>query len=145
MNSISSSLVLLLLGGALAAHAQAQMPAADTLLAQNTPITNTQPANNPIRRINPNSRQGTGASVPGARGPSTAPVPRTPSIENGEIGNGYLRPTPYGAAANPQTDSTVATAARQTSIEQGTVYVEKNPAGHLVCHFAAQYCLHGPC
>ncbi len=93
MNSISSSLVLLLLGGALAAHAQAKMPAADTLLAQNTPITNTQPANNPIRRINPNSRQGTGPSVPGARGPSTAPVPRTPSIENGEIGNGYPRPT----------------------------------------------------
>ena len=37
------------------------------------------------------SRQGTGASVPGARGPSTAPVPRAPSLENGAIGNGYPR------------------------------------------------------
>lgn len=56
-----------------------------------TPITNTPPANDAIRRINPNSRQGTGASVPGAGGPSTAPVPRAPSLENGAIGNGYPR------------------------------------------------------
>ena len=101
MNRSISSLLLLLMGGMLAAQAQAQVlpdhqprashPAQAERVAQNTPLNNTPPANNPIRRINPNSRQGTGPSVPGATGPSTTPVLRTPSIDNGKIGNGYPR------------------------------------------------------
>ena len=101
MNGVRSSLLFLLMGGVLAFQAQAQTfsnPGARPtlaghagLMAQNTLPANTPPANNVIRRINPNSRQGTGASVPGATGPSTAPTLRTPSIENGKIGNGYPR------------------------------------------------------
>lgn len=92
MNPLKYSCLLMLIGGVLAGQAQAHTPpGSPVLLAQNTPMTNTPPANDAIRRINPNSRQGTGASVPGARGPSTAPVPRAPSLENGAIGNGYPR------------------------------------------------------
>lgn len=70
MNTFRTSFAFLLLGGVLATQLQAQplsepLPAQYQQLAQNTPITNTPPVNNPIRRINPNSRQGTGASVPG--------------------------------------------------------------------------------
>ena len=101
MKGVRSSLLFLLMGGVLAFQAQAQtlsstadrstLPAHAELMAQNTTPANTPPANNPIRRINPNSRQGTGPSVPGATGPSTTPVLRTPSIDNGKIGNGYPR------------------------------------------------------
>ncbi|SEE98653.1 hypothetical protein SAMN04489800_3356 [Pseudomonas deceptionensis] len=112
MNRAISSFLLLLMGGMLAAQAQAQalpdhqsraaLPAQAERIAQNTPLINTPPANNPIRRINPNSRQGTGDSVPGARAPSTAPIQPRPSIENGQIGNGYPRSqTPPKPAAPP--------------------------------------------
>ncbi len=91
---------LLLSGLAAHAAAQAQPDAltgkhdpllATALFAQNTITPSATPNDNAIRRINPNSRQGTGpdpASVPGL--PS---VPRAarPSIENGQIGNGYPR------------------------------------------------------
>ncbi|SEN18331.1 hypothetical protein SAMN04487857_11182 [Pseudomonas sp. ok272] len=67
------------------------------LLAQNLPGNTANPYNSPIRRINPNSMQGTQPSTPVIRGPSTLPVPRTPTVENGGIGNGYPRPgTPAG-------------------------------------------------
>jgi hypothetical protein len=50
---------------------------------------NSNPTNSPIRRANPNSRQGTVPSTPPVRGPSTAPNVRPPTLENGGIGNGY--------------------------------------------------------
>ena len=56
------------------------------------------PADNTIRRINPNSRQGSVSSAPPVRGPSTLPMTKTPSIERGDIGNGYPR-----AVTPPQT------------------------------------------
>ena len=115
MNRSISSLLLLLMGGMLAAQAQAQVlpdhqprashPAQAERVAQNTPLNNTHPANNPIRRINPNSRQGTGDSVPGARGPSTAPIQPRPSIENGQIGNGYPRSQPPPKPVKPAAPS----------------------------------------
>ncbi|RON09753.1 hypothetical protein BK659_07455 [Pseudomonas brassicacearum] len=61
------------------------------VLAQNLPDNSDNPYNNPIRRANPNSMQGTQPSGPVIRGPNTVPVPRPPTLENGGIGNGYPR------------------------------------------------------
>ncbi|MQT85406.1 hypothetical protein GHN92_12595 [Pseudomonas sp. FSL R10-2964] len=101
MNTFRTSFAFLLLGGVLATQLQAQplsepLPAQYQQLAQNTPITNTPPVNNPIRRINPNSRQGTGASVPGASGQG---------IDNGKIGNGYPRNPPVPPTIKPTAPS----------------------------------------
>ncbi|NIF15831.1 hypothetical protein [Pantoea sp. Cy-639] len=46
------------------------------------------PYNSPIMRANPNSRQGSVPATPPVRGPSTQPVPRPPTLDNGGIGNG---------------------------------------------------------
>lgn len=46
------------------------------------------PQNSPIHRANPNSRQGTVPATPPMPGPSTAPNPRPPTLENRGIGNG---------------------------------------------------------
>ncbi|UUQ64739.1 hypothetical protein NLK61_26675 [Pseudomonas fuscovaginae UPB0736] len=60
------------------------------LLAQNLPNTD-NPYNSPIRRANPNSRQGSEPATPPVRGPNTVPTPRPSTLENGAIGNGYPR------------------------------------------------------
>ncbi|MFK0309614.1 hypothetical protein ACIQUF_00065 [Pseudomonas sp. NPDC090233] len=49
---------------------------------------NNNPYNSPIQRANPNSRQGSVQAAPPVRGPSTAPIQRTPSLDNRGIGNG---------------------------------------------------------
>ncbi|WP_017906942.1 hypothetical protein [Pseudomonas asplenii] len=59
-------------------------------LAQNLPNSD-NPYNSPIRRANPNSRQGSEPSTPPVRGPNTLPTPRPSTLENGAIGNGYPR------------------------------------------------------
>ena len=110
MNTFRTSFAFLLLGGVLATQLQAQplsepLPAQDQQLAQNTPITNTPPVNNPIRRINPNSRQGTGASVPGASGPGIAPAVQPQGIDSGKIGNGYPRNPPVPPTIKPTAPS----------------------------------------
>ena len=110
MNSFKASFVFLLLGGAFATQIQAQShfqpsPAHVAQLAQNTPITNTPPTSNPIRRINPNSRQGTGASVPGASGTVTAPAVQPAGIDSGKIGNGYPRNPPVPPTIKPTAPS----------------------------------------
>ncbi|MFJ4349098.1 hypothetical protein [Pseudomonas sp. NPDC089401] len=46
------------------------------------------PYNSPIQRANPNSRQGSVLATPPVRGPSTAPNPRPPTLDNRGIGNG---------------------------------------------------------
>lgn len=46
------------------------------------------PYNDPVRRANPNSQQGTVRSTPPPRGPSTQPLPRPPTLDNRGIGNG---------------------------------------------------------
>ena len=51
------------------------------------------PADNTLRRINPNTRQGSSSSVPPVRGPSTLPTQPLPSLERGQISNGYPRQT----------------------------------------------------
>lgn len=66
--------------------------------AQHTQTHTPVPGDNTIRRINPNSRQGSVSSAPPVRGPSTLPMTKTPSIEQGGIGNGYPR-----AVTPPQT------------------------------------------
>jgi len=91
MNMIRSSYLCLLLGCVLATQALADTSSQAGWVAQNTLSPNSAPADNTIRRINPNSRQGTIPATPATRGPSTAPVVRQPSIENGQIGNGYPR------------------------------------------------------
>ncbi|WP_248798522.1 hypothetical protein [Pseudomonas sp. MWU13-2105] len=63
---------------------------ATQLLAQNLPNSD-NPYNSPIRRANPNSRQGSESSAPPVRGPNTLPKPRPSTIENGAIQNGYPR------------------------------------------------------
>lgn len=60
------------------------------LLAQNLPNSD-NPYNSPIRRANPNSRQGSDSSAPPVHGPNTLPKPRPSTIENGAIQNGYPR------------------------------------------------------
>ena len=115
MNRAISGFLLLLLGGVLVTQAQAQtgpgeqpslqLAARAQWVAQNTPLNNAPPASNPIRRINPNSRQGTGDSVPGARGPSIAPLQRKPTLENGQIGNGYPRNQPPAQLLKPTAPS----------------------------------------
>ena len=45
------------------------------------------PYNDPVRRANPNSQQGTVRSTPALPGPSTQPVPRPPTLDNRGIGN----------------------------------------------------------
>ncbi|MFJ2362421.1 hypothetical protein ACIPIN_01660 [Pseudomonas sp. NPDC087697] len=82
------------------------------VLAQNLPDNSDNPYNNPIRRANPNSMQGTQPSVPVIRGPNTVPVPRPPTLENGGIGNGYPRSgtapgsvKPYVPPSRPPRDS----------------------------------------
>ncbi|MEE3636281.1 hypothetical protein UIA24_18795 [Pseudomonas sp. AL 58] len=67
----------------LAATAQAQ-PAAPLYLAAQPD----NPYNSPIRRANPNSRQGSVPAMPPVPGPSTQPNPRPPTLENRGIGNG---------------------------------------------------------
>ncbi|WP_416773275.1 hypothetical protein ACMGT0_15210 [Pseudomonas sp. RHF3.3-3] len=74
---------------AVAASLDGGRPAA-LQLAQNLPNSD-NPYNSPIRRANPNSRQGSEPSTPPLRGPNTLPTPRPSTIENGAIGNGYPR------------------------------------------------------
>ncbi|MGH8382988.1 hypothetical protein [Pseudomonas sp.] len=46
------------------------------------------PRLNPIRRVNPNSRQGSVPATPPVHGPTTQPNPRLPTLENRGVGNG---------------------------------------------------------
>jgi len=64
------------------------------VMAQSLPNSNNNPYNSPIHRANPNSMQGTRPSTPAVRGPTFAPVPRPPTLQNGGIGNGAQRPAP---------------------------------------------------
>lgn len=93
MNIARSSFLFLLLGGlfVIQASGHEQRPGHTELIAQNVLSPVPSPPNNTIRRINPNSRQGTVPATPSVTWPSTAPILRKPSIENGEIGNGYPR------------------------------------------------------
>lgn len=75
-------LATLIIGLSLCLPAQAASVQAPLLAA------NDNPYNSPIQRANPNSRQGSVSPAPPVRGPSTAPVQRTPSLDNRGIGNG---------------------------------------------------------
>ncbi|MCU7213721.1 hypothetical protein [Pseudomonas sp. VE 196-7] len=87
MNRILPGMIVLLLGAGLA-HAEFTAPSAPLLLAQSPTGNSNNPYNSPIRRANPNSMQGTQPSTPVIRGPNTVPVPSTPTVGNGGIGNG---------------------------------------------------------
>ncbi|BDB19925.1 hypothetical protein cym2001_32900 [Pseudomonas sp. CYM-20-01] len=70
--------------------------------AQNLPGSNN--ANNgPIHRANPNSMQGTQPNAPAIRGIQTGPTTRTPTLENGGIGNSY--PKRDAAPSRPATET----------------------------------------
>lgn len=106
--------LLMLSGLAVHAAAQAQSDAlagahdrlpATVLLAQNSLTPSVIPNDTAVRRINPNSRQGTGpdpATVPGL---PTVPRAARPSIENGQIGNGYPRNPPVPKTLQPTAPS----------------------------------------
>ncbi|PWB30545.1 hypothetical protein DCO48_20080 [Pseudomonas sp. SDI] len=67
------------------------------------------PYNSPIRRANPNSRQGSVAATPPLPGPNTVPKPRLPTLENRGIGNGDTlrreQTTPRFEPTRPARDS----------------------------------------
>ena len=105
MNMIRSSYLCLLLGSVLATQALADTSSQAGWVAQNTLSPNSAPADNTIRRINPNSRQGTGASVPGASGPGIAPAVQPQGIDSGKIGNGYPRNPPVPPTIKPTAPS----------------------------------------
>ncbi|WP_299828755.1 hypothetical protein [Pseudomonas sp.] len=87
------------------AHAGANAPSG-TPNRNNT--FNNNPYNSPIRRANPNSRQGTESSIPSNR--SNLPTnpqtnPRPPTLENGGIGNGNQNRQPALPAPSTNSDS----------------------------------------
>ena len=92
MNSRMRHVAALLLGLALVPMAQ----------AQNLPGNN-NPNNSPIHRANPNSMQGTQPNAPAIRGIQTGPTTRTPTLENGGIGNSY--PKRNAAPSRPATET----------------------------------------
>ncbi|WP_447790599.1 hypothetical protein [Pseudomonas farris] len=91
MNRCVFGVIAMALSGVLShlALADTASPSSPLLLAQNLPGSNNNPYNNPIRRANPNSMQGTQPNIPVIRGPGTVPVPRPPTLDNGGIGNRY--------------------------------------------------------
>ena len=92
MNSCVRHLAVLALGLALMPLAQAQsLPG------------RSDSNNSPIHRANPNSMQGTQPNAPAIRGTQTVPTPRTPTLENGGIGNRY--PQRDTAPSRPATDT----------------------------------------
>lgn len=101
MNSSTRLLVILTLSGLLLTGL-GNVANAQTL--PGSTINNSNSQNGPIHRANPNSRQGTVRSTPPVRGPSTAPNPRPPTLENGGIGNGY--PTRQQAPRAPSSSDT---------------------------------------
>ncbi|MCF5171088.1 hypothetical protein [Pseudomonas canadensis] len=96
MNSCTRHVAALLLGLAL-------MPVAQ---AQNLPGNNNG-NNGPIHRANPNSMQGTQPNAPAVRGIQTGPTTRTPTLENGGIGNSY--PKRDAAPSRPTTETNAPT------------------------------------
>jgi hypothetical protein len=100
MNRYVFGAIALALSGVLGPLAQADA-SVSWQLAQNLPgRTNNNPYNSPIHRANPNSMQGTQPGAPAIRGPNTVPVPRSPTLDNGGIGNRYPDRT---APASPPT------------------------------------------
>jgi hypothetical protein len=65
------------------------------------PGMNNNPLGSPIRRINPNSRQGTVPSNPAQRQGLQAPPGPPPTLENGGIGNGQQFPKAAPKAPAP--------------------------------------------
>jgi len=118
MNSLVRSIATLTLSGFLGmgmasmAHSQSASAPMDLdrdlmLAGASSPgmlnNSNNNPYNSPIRRANPNSRQGTESSTPPVRGPNTVPNPRPPTLENGGISNGYpTRQQPSGGVKKIQ-------------------------------------------
>ncbi|AJP52254.1 MULTISPECIES: hypothetical protein [Pseudomonas] len=92
MNSCRRHVAALLLGLALVPMVQ----------AQNLPGNNSG-NNGPIHRANPNSMQGTQQNAPAVRGIQTGPTTRTPTLENGGIGNSY--PKRNAAPSRPATET----------------------------------------
>lgn len=112
MNSLVRSIATLTLSGFLGmgmtsmAHSQTASAPIDRdlmLAGASSPGRLNNSNNSPIRRANPNSRQGTESSTPPVRGPNTVPNPRPPTLENGGIRNGYpTRQQPSGGATKIQ-------------------------------------------
>ena len=95
MDSCVRHVAALVLGVSLASMALAQnLPGSDNTY-------NNTDNNGPIHRANPNSMQGTQPNAPAIRGIQSGTTTRTPTLENGGIGNGYpQRATPPSRPAN---------------------------------------------
>ncbi|CDF95586.1 MULTISPECIES: hypothetical protein [unclassified Pseudomonas] len=101
MNRLVLAITTLLLSAVVQAATPGQGPA---IVAQNLPGNN-NPYNNPIRRANPNSMQGTQPNVPTIHNNPTVPMPPRPTLENGGIGNGYPRSGPPVGSPRPTIES----------------------------------------
>ena len=108
MKPCRSRLALLLLGFATITCANAlsdvQVAASPDIqwVAQGSTHGNT---NNTLRRINPNSRQGSVPATPVPPAPSTMPRVKAPTLENGGVGNGYPRNPPLPETVKPTAPS----------------------------------------
>ena len=100
---IYCGLLQMLVSCGVTAHAEPRV--VDAALAQNTIVTSPPPVDNTLRRINPNSRQGSTSSAPPVRGATTLPAHPVPTLENGQIRNGYPRPTTPPATLKPTAPS----------------------------------------
>jgi hypothetical protein len=101
--SMKFSLLAIFLLGGVFSHtvlAEVAMPRAVELAASDT----NNPYNSPVRRINPNSRQGTTAPNPQLRQPTRqVDNPRPPTLENRGIGNGENLRRPASGTQQPRT------------------------------------------
>jgi hypothetical protein len=101
MSFVARCIVVWLLIAAPWSLAQAATPVAANVgqLAANDTA---NPYNSPIRRINPNSRQGTEPLVPSSPAERQQVNPRPPTLQNGGIGNGQnIRPAPTAPRIEP--------------------------------------------
>jgi len=102
-----SLLATVLLGAMLSHSALADVAAAHAPLRQPLGLAandTSNPYNSPIRRINPNSRQGTTAPNPQLRQPTPrTDNPRPPTLENRGIGNGDNLRRPANGTQQPRT------------------------------------------
>ncbi|MET3713799.1 TolA-binding protein [Pseudomonas sp. PvP001] len=102
-----SLLATVLLGAMLSHSALADVAAAHAPLRQPISLAandTSNPYNSPIRRINPNSRQGTTEPNPQLRQPTPrTDNPRPPTLENRGIGNGNNLRRPADGTQQPRT------------------------------------------
>ena len=104
MNGYRTAFVVFWVAAALLGPTTASAQSSVVVQGANSSTQN-DPYANPIRRANPNSRQGTVPVTPVPRGPSTRPLTPAPTLENRGIGNGYPPSSPLPKTVRPTAPS----------------------------------------